>query len=86
MKAIILLLLFIGMFMVVHGIYEQKLKAAEANKQIEYKFVPRTYYEEQIMAGEGDVTTKMADIFDKASPWFDQYIGAGLDSNKTDRS
>lgn len=84
MKAFILLLLFVGMFMIMNGIYEQKLKAVQEHKQIEYKFIPRTYYEEQLMSGHGDVTTKMASMFNKASPWFDQTVGSGLDILKND--
>lgn len=73
------------MFMVISGIYEQKLKAVTESKTIEYKFIPRTYYDEQLEAQEGQVTRKMASMFDKASPWFDQAVGSGLDMLKTDR-
>ncbi len=79
MKAFILLLLFIGMFMIVNGVYEEKLKAVQAKKQIEYRFVPRTYYDEQLQAQEGQVMNTMDDMFSKASPWFDAAVGAGLD-------
>jgi hypothetical protein len=84
MKAIIILLFFVGLFFIMNGIYEQKLKATESNKQIEYKFIPRTYYEEQLLSGVGDVTTKMASMFDGAGPWFDQTVGSGLDILKND--
>lgn len=83
MKTIIIILLFIGMFFVVNGVYEQKLKAIEANSKTEYKFIPRTYYEEQL-AGQ-DINNKLTSMFDHASPWFDQNVGAGLDVNRTDR-
>lgn len=84
MKAFILLLLFIGLFMILNGIYEQKIKAIQEHKQVEYKFVPRTYYEEQLMNSYGDITNKMANMFNKASPWFDQNVGSGLDVLKND--
>jgi hypothetical protein len=67
MKSIIILLLFAGMFMIVHGIYEQKLKDAMKNKQIEYRFVPRSLYEEQL--GDPDVSRKFASMFDTSTPW-----------------
>lgn len=82
MKSFIILVLFIGMFLIMNGIYEQKLKAAQDDKKVEYKFVPRTYFEEQI--GDSDVTSKMADMFNHAAPWFDRFVGAGLDVFKTD--
>lgn len=73
MKTVIILILFVGIFMIVHGIYEQKLKAAESNTKIEYRFIPRTLYEEQM--NSDDLSLKMADIFNKESPWYDRMIG-----------
>ena len=67
MKSIIILLLFVGMFMVTHGIYGQKLQAA-AQKKVEYKFIPRTYYEEQL--AETNLMHKFFDMYEKPSPWF----------------
>lgn len=83
MKAVILLLMFIGMFMIVNGIYEQKLQAVESKTKIEYRFIPRSYYEEQL-SGQSDVTDKMGDMWSRASPWFDQMVGSGLDGLKSD--
>ena len=48
MKQLVLFLVFIGVIMVMHGIYQQKIKAAQENVKIEYRFIPRTYYEEQL--------------------------------------
>lgn len=70
MKIVLILTLFIGLFFVVHGVYEQKLKAAESNKKVEVKYVPRSYYDEQIAGAE--VMSMYASIFDKASPWLDR--------------
>lgn len=84
MKPLILLFMFVGMFLIVNGIYEQKLKAAENNKRVEYRFVPRTFYDEQLSYNSGDVTLKTANMFNHASPWFDRNVGAGLDVLKTD--
>ena len=76
MKSLILLLLFVGMFMIVNGIYEENLNALQSQKEIEYKFIPRTYYDEQTYSKPGDLQAKM-NIFDTASPWFDQ-VGSGI--------
>ena len=83
MKSIVLLLLFVGMFMIVNGIYEQKLKSVETKTKIEYRFIPRSYYEEQL-SGNADVTNKLGDMWNHASPWFDQMVGSGLDVLKSD--
>jgi hypothetical protein len=53
-----------------HGVYEQKLAAAERKTKIEYRFVPRTYYEEQL--GKADVHGLFKNMFDKESPWYDR--------------
>jgi|LakMenEpi03Aug12_release.lakeMendotaPanAssembly.Ray.scaffolds.fasta_scaffold4138982_1 hypothetical protein len=72
MRSIIFFLLVVGAFMVMHGIYEQKYKALEQNRRVEYKFLPRTYYEEQI--AEADVASKFKTMFDKESPWFERTV------------
>ena len=79
MKALILFFVFAGMLIIIVGIYEQKLKVAEQSKKIEYKFVPRTYYEEQL-ANTSDVSFKMADMFNNESPWYDRTIGVFKDA------
>jgi hypothetical protein len=81
-KSIILLLFFVAVILIIIGVYEQKLTVAEENKKIEYRFIPRTYYEEQI-GRSGDVTDKMANMFNKESPWFDRTVGP-FEDNKTE--
>lgn len=74
MKSIFMFLVFLGMFMVVTAVYEEKLADAKKNVKVEYRFVPRTYYEEQL--GENsNLMDKVGDIFSKESPWFYQTIG-----------
>ncbi len=48
MKTILFLLLFIGMFMIVHGIYEEKIEKLKKDVRVKYKFIPRTYYDEMM--------------------------------------
>jgi hypothetical protein len=83
MKAIIIMLLFTGMFFILNGIYEQKLKVAEQTSKVEYRFIPRTYYEEQL-SNNPDLGNKMADMFNHAAPWFDRVVGSGLDAMRND--
>ena len=79
MKSVFIFLIFIGVFMMVTAVYEEKLTDAKKNVKIEYRFVPRTYYEEQL--GEnGSLMEKVGDIFAKESPWFYQTVG-GLEQD-----
>jgi hypothetical protein len=71
MRALIMLTLFVGMAMVIHSIYEEKLERAQRNVRVEYRFLPRTVYEEQLaqstdLLGDGG---KMSDMFSRATPW-----------------
>jgi hypothetical protein len=52
MKALIMILVLVGSIMIVAGIYEQKLKVANNTKKIEYKFIPRTYFDEQTLQSD----------------------------------
>ena len=73
MHAFVILLLFVGVVMVMQGVYEEKLKDAERNVRVEYRFVPRTFYEEQL--AEADLDGKFSSMFQKESPWFDRNVG-----------
>jgi hypothetical protein len=81
MKTLVIFVLFIGMFLIIQGVYEEKLKAANDNKQVVYKFIPRTYYEEQL--ADSDLTQKVAPMFNKTSPWFDRTVGEALMPDKS---
>ena len=67
MQAVVILLLFVGVVMVMQGVYEERIAAAEKKTRIEYRFVPRTYYDEQLAAA--DLDTKFKSMFSKESPW-----------------
>jgi hypothetical protein len=73
MKTFIVLVLFIGIFMITHGIYEQKLKAMSNDKKIVYKFIPRTYYEEQL--SDNNVMNKLGGMFSNDSTWIQNSLG-----------
>ena len=75
MKTVVILILFVGMFLIIQGVFEEKLKAVEGNKQVVYKFIPRTYYEEQL---ENDLTSKVSPMFNKVGPWFDRNVGESM--------
>ena len=46
MKLLVILLLFVGMFMVTHGIYQEKFEQLKKDVRVQYKFIPRTYFDE----------------------------------------
>ena len=81
MRVFILFLLFIGVIMIMHGVYEQRIEAIQKNKKIEYRFIPRTYLEEQL--ADGNVSGKMADMFGKESPWFERTVSVSKIDIKT---
>jgi hypothetical protein len=81
MRAILMFLFFTAIFLIITGIYEQKIDTLEQNKKIEYRFVPRTYLEEQLGNG-GDVSDKYGTMFENASPWFDRTVGPIIDVEK----
>lgn len=62
-------MLFVGMFLVIHGIYEEKFAALKREGvRVEYRFIPRTYYEEQLMNAEGSLATKFKSMFEGEDP------------------
>lgn len=75
MKAVILFLLFIGFILIIHGIYEQKYNELKDNMRVEYRFIPRTYYEEQL--SNSTVSSQFKNMFSKESPWYDRNISIG---------
>lgn len=72
MKAFVLFFFVIGLFLIMHGMYEEKIRAIEKDKKIEYRFIPRTYLEEQL--ADTNVSGKMASMFTKESPWFERTV------------
>lgn len=66
MKAISVFLLFIGMFLVVQGYYQQNSKCPEP--KVEVKYIPRSLYEEQL-SDEQKLQTHFKSLFEDVSPW-----------------
>lgn len=65
MKSLLFLSLFLGFAMVMHGIYEEKYKRLERVKKVEYRFVPRTLYDEQLAVASPDLLLgKFRTMFD----------------------
>lgn len=73
MKSIIFFLFIVGFILIINGIYEEKFKSLQDNVRIEYRFIPRTYYEEQL--SNANVSSTFKNMFNKESPWFERMIG-----------
>ena len=80
MRAFVVFFFVLGVFFIIHGIYEQKLKTIEKNKRIEYRFIPRTYLEEQLE--DDNISGKFSNMFQNAGPWFERNVTL----SKTDKS
>jgi hypothetical protein len=76
MKSILLFLFFFGIVLLIHGIYEQKYQSMKENVRVEYRFIPRTYYEEQL-AENPTVASNFKNMFQKESPWFERNVSLG---------
>lgn len=78
MKAIMFFFFVAGMILFIHGIYQQKFAALEENVRVEYRFIPRTYYEEQL--SNTSVASNFKNMFNKESPWYERTVSV---DNKT---
>jgi len=67
MQSFVVFMLFVGVFIVVHCVYEEKFRALQNDVRVEHRFVPRTYYEEQ--HSEPDLAGKLKGLFEPSSPW-----------------
>lgn len=48
MQSIIIILLIVGIVMVIDGIYREEIMKLKEEKKIEYKFIPRSMYEDAL--------------------------------------
>jgi hypothetical protein len=70
MKGLITFTFFIGMFFIVSGIYEQKYQRLSKLVRTEYKFVPRSMYEDALATP--DLTALYSANFDLDDPWYNR--------------
>ena len=79
MKPVILFIFFVGVFLIIHGIYEQKYQALKDNVRVEYRFIPRTYYEEQL--AQATVSSQFKNMF-QGDTWFERTVTLPKQSKK----
>jgi hypothetical protein len=63
MKSFILFIFVIGLILLTTGYQKQLTRQVEVQKEIEYRFIPRSIYEEQM--GQPQVSQSFADMFEK---------------------
>lgn len=63
MKSLVLLLFVIGVIMLTTGYQRQLLKSYEIERQVEYRMIPRSIYEEQM--GAPTITKSFAEMFER---------------------
>lgn len=76
LKSYVILLVFVGSFLIMHGIYEQRINNVKKLVRTEYRFVPRTLYDE-VLSGN-DVSSIYKNFFDSPDPWFDRNVGVKI--------
>ena len=72
MRSIIIFFFCLGIFLIIHSIYEQKYTALKKNVRVEYRFIPKTYYEEQL--AQAPESSLFKNMFDQESPWFNLTV------------
>ncbi len=73
MNSLIIFFFIIGAFLIINGIYEQKFKKLKENVRIQYRFIPKTYLEEQI-ANTSNISGMFKNEFNNADPWFERTV------------
>ena len=63
MRSLVLFLFVVGIIMLTTGYQKKMLKTHEIQTRIEYRFIPRSIYEEQL--GEPETASSFADMFEK---------------------
>jgi hypothetical protein len=79
LKPIITLFLFVGMFLIVSGVYEQKFQRLNKLVKTEYKFIPRSMYEDSLTTP--DLIATYSSHFDVDDPWYNR---TGQDPSELD--
>lgn len=75
MKPMITLLFFVGMFLVIAGIYEQRVSTVKQLVRTQYKFIPRTLYDEAYGGNPTDLMAMFKSDFASVDPWIQNTSG-----------
>lgn len=76
MNSIIIFFFCLGIFLIIQGIYQQKYEALKKNVRVEYRFIPKTFYEEQLQ--QSNVSSLFKNMFNQTEnnqdPWFNRTV------------
>ena len=84
MQQIILFLLIIGIVLILMGYLELYFDTQKKEKKIEYRYIPRNFYEEQIT--ENNLKSLYSDMFNKQDSWSKYPVGDADIINKVDNN
>lgn len=74
MNPVVVLLLFAGFALVLHAVHEERVRRLEREVRVEYRFIPRTLYEDQM--AQTDVAGRFKGMFETPSPWAGEATAA----------
>ena len=63
MKSLVIFIFVIGLILLTTGYQKKLAKTVEIHREVEYRFIPRSIYEEQV--GQPNVSQSFADMFEK---------------------
>lgn len=63
MYSIFFVILFVGIVMIIDGIYRDEIERLKKDKKIEYKFIPRYMYQDMLYFNHG--TPQYENIFEE---------------------
>jgi hypothetical protein len=69
-------LLLTGIILIIYGIYEERYQEIKNDVRVEYRFVPRTYYEEQLF--DDQFKSKVSSVFNSDDEWYHRTSGRDM--------
>ncbi len=72
MKLFICLILFSGILMVIQGIHNDQMKMIKERVKVEYRFVPRSYYDEMLF--DKQFASLTDDLYNNDDQWYTRNI------------
>jgi hypothetical protein len=76
MQVLLFGILLTGIIMIIYGIYEERYQEIKNDVRVEYRFVPRTYYEEQLF--DNQFKSKVSSIFNDDDEWYHRTNGRDM--------
>ena len=80
MNSLVLLLFLIGIILITIGYTKSTLKCPPS--KIQYRFIPRSFYEEQL--SPNNVLSNFQSMFNESSPWYKYDDNTKTFSNNND--